>query len=265
MTTSTTRSKYHVKNIGSKLLVLAFWLVLWQLAAFFIGKEILLPTPIKVAETLGGLILTLDFWLMIGASILRIMAGMLIGVLLGVLFAILTSHSKFLDRLFSLPLNIIKATPVASFIILALVWLSTDGVPMFCVTLMVIPIIWSNVAEGIRHRNPQYQELARAYHLSRLKKLQVIDIPQVLPYFIAALKTSIGFSWKSGIAAEVIALPAISVGNMLYRAKIYLETPDLLAWTVVIIILSILIENLLVSLLNKSFGRFGTGEKEVVS
>ena len=116
---------------------------------------------------------------------------------------------------------------------------------------MVLPIVWSNLSRGIREIDPQLREMAYVYRFPLWKKLYAVYFPQVLPYFMAALQTSIGFSWKSGIAAEVIALPKHSVGNMLYQAKIYLETPELFAWTAVVILLSVLLEKFLIMLLKK--------------
>lgn len=256
MTVSTTRSKERLKEIGRKLLVLVFWLALWQLVAFLVNQEILLATPVQVAVTLWGLWGNADFWLTVAGSLLRILAGLGIGLAGGTLLAVLTANCRLADRVFSLPLEIVKATPVASFIILALVWLSTDSVPVFCVALMVLPIVWSNLSQGIKQIDPRLKEMAFAYRLPFFKRLWAIHLPQVMPYFMAALQTSIGFSWKSGIAAEVIALPEHSVGNMLHQAKIYLETPELFAWTAVVILLSILLEKLLVALLKKAGRKF---------
>lgn len=256
MTVSTTRNRRRLKQIGGKLLVLAFWLVLWQLAAFLVNQEILLVTPIQVAKTLLELFKNADFWQTVAGSLLRILSGLGVGLAAGILLAVLTANSRLVNYIFSLPLGIVKATPVASFIILALVWLNTDSVPIFCVALMVLPIVWSNLSRGIREIDPQLREMAYVYRFPLWKKLYAVYFPQVLPYFMAALQTSIGFSWKSGIAAEVIALPKHSVGNMLYQAKIYLETPELFAWTAIVILLSVLLEKFLIMLLKKAGKRF---------
>lgn len=256
MTDFTTKSERFLKQAGSKLLVLAFWLALWQLAAFLVQEEIFLPTPAKVVVTLWGLVTEISFWGTVFGSLLRIMAGLLFGILFGVLLAVFTANSRLAEKVFSLPLGIMKATPVASFIILALVWLNTDHVPVFCVAIMVLPIIWSNLSQGIKRIDPQLKEMAFSYNLPFRKRVQAIYFPQVMPFFMAALQTAVGFSWKSGIAAEILALPKQSIGNMLHQAKIYLETPELFAWTLVIVLLSILIEQLIVLLVRKAGKRF---------
>ena len=147
--------------------------------------------------------------------------------------------------------GVIRATPVSSFIILVLLWIQRGRVPAFISFLMVLPIVWTGVQQGLHATDPQLLEMARAYRFSRWKKLRYLYAPSVRPYFAAACMTGLGFAWKSGIAAEVIALPALSVGKNLYDAKIYLERADLFAWTLAVILLSLGLE----ALLKRAIGR----------
>ena len=105
--------------------------------------------------------------------------------------------------------------------------------------------------------------MAFVFRLTRSQTLRFIDIPSVSPFFVAAATTGLGLAWKAGIAAEVLSTPRNSLGGLLYEAKIYLETPDLLAHTAVIILLSLLLEKLLVSVLalaGKYFHSHGRSE-----
>ena len=99
-------------------------------------------------------------------------------------------------------------------------------------------VVWGNVEKGIRATDPQLLEMARTYRFSPPKTLRRVWIPSVMPYFMAACTTGLGFAWKSGIAAEVICRPAQSIGKYLQDAKLTLETPDVFAWTLVIVLLS---------------------------
>ena len=89
-------------------------------------------------------------------------------------------------------------------------------------------------------------EMGRLFGISRWQIVKKIYVPSVLPQFLAACTTSLGFAWKSGVAAEIIALPKQSIGYRLYESKLRIETVDLFAWTLLIIVLSILLEWLLV-------------------
>ena len=86
------------------------------------------------------------------------------------------------------------------------------------------------------------------------KKLQFIYLSQVMPYAVTACKLGLGLCWKAGIAAEVIGIPTGSIGEKLYKAKVYLETPDLFAWTIVIIAVSVGFEKIFMFALRRSVG-----------
>lgn len=222
--------------------IAALWLLIWTIAALAVGQSILLPTPLETLRALGRLLGRDTFWASVGASMLRIVAGYLAGMAAGVLLAILTSRFPWWHAFFSPILSIIKATPVASFIMLALVWIRTNGVPVFATSLIVLPVAWANVREGIASTDPDLLEMAAAFRMRPSAKLRRLYWPTVLPYFRAAATTCMGMAWKAGVAAEVIAIPRLSLGSRLYDAKIYLDTPALFATTVVIIVLSILLE-----------------------
>lgn len=232
-----------------------FWLLVWQGLSLLIQKPLLLPSPLEAAKRLGALCVTAPFWQSIGLTLLRVSAGFCCGVVCGVLLGGATAKSKLLERLFQPLLAVVKATPVASFIILALVWLQKDLVPVFITFLIVLPVIWANVLEGIRQTDRSLLEMAQVFRLPRRKVLSRVYAPSVLPYFAAGAATAMGLSWKAGVAAEVIAMSNSSVGYHLYRAKINLETPDLFAWTAVVVLLSVLLERVLRGAICRMEGR----------
>ncbi|MCM1363762.1 MAG: ABC transporter permease subunit [Faecalibacterium sp.] len=220
-----------------------------------VGQELLVVSPLTVLENIFALIRTASFWQNILLSFVRIFSGYLLGVVVGCLLAYLTTSLKFLDELFRPILMLIKSTPVASFIILALVWIKKDYIPIFIVFLIVLPVMWSNVREGILSTDKEYLEMARIFHFSKFKQLKAIYFHSILPFFTAGATTTLGLAWKSGVAAEVLAMPVKSIGYNLYRSKITLETADLFAWTAVVIILSTVLEKIISHLIRKHSGR----------
>ncbi|MDD6174941.1 MAG: ABC transporter permease subunit [Firmicutes bacterium] len=248
MTTSTIRSKQGSKiKKGLRTAAAAlFWLAVWQCAAFFVGKEVLIPSPAQVLLRLWQLAGQAEFWITAFSSLWRVLLGFAAALAAGVLLAVLTAASRVCRSLLQPLVFVIRATPVASFIILALVWLQSARVPVFISFLTVVPIVWANVESGILQTDGRLLEMARLYRFSRRKTLRNIYLPSVQPYFLSAFTTGLGFAWKSGIAAEVIANTRRSIGGQIYSAKVYLETTDLFAWTLVVIALSMLLEKLLV-------------------
>lgn len=233
-----------MKKLLRGLLVMAFWLLCWQGVAMLVGKTVLLPPPLSVLKALLTLAGTWEFWFSAANSVLRVLEGLLLGVLAGVLTAAGTARFPALQSLLSPVMSAIKATPIASFIILALVWFRVSFIPVFTAFLIVYPLVWANVEQGIRSTDPALLEMAHAFRMPRKNLLTKIYVPSIKPYFLAAFNSGMGMAWKAGIAAEVICSARTSIGGALHDAKIYLETENLFAWTYAVILLSILLEKL---------------------
>lgn len=248
-----------LRQCGKNLIVLAFWLAVWELLALRVGSALLLPEPRAVAERTVQLVLTPQFWHITGVSLLRILCGVAAGVVLGTMTAALTARFKALRALLSPALTMVKSTPVASFIILALIWMGRDTVPCFIAFLMVLPMVWTNVSTGIAQVDTQLLETARVFRFTRRKACRLVYIPSCAPYFISACRAALGLGWKAGIAAEILTVPQSSIGKMLYESKLYLETTDLFAWTLVVILCSLVIEKVLMAAVGRLGGRHANG------
>ena len=222
-----------------------FWLAVWQAAAMAIGQEVFLVSPIQAAGTLMELLPQADFWQRVGFSAGHILLGFALGVVVSVLLAAAAERWAWVDTLLAPVIQLVKATPVASFIILALVWLSAGNVPILTGLLIVMPVVYANVTEGVDSTDPQLLEMAHMFGWSETKIWRRVLLPSALPAFLTACEACVGMCFKATIASEVIGVPRNAMGTQLYNAKVYLETDALLAWTVVIIALSMLTEKLL--------------------
>ncbi len=217
-----------------------FWLLLWQAAAKQIGKELFLPAPAQVFGVLmTELLPAKSFWLCVFSSFFRIGAGFLAGLAAGVLLAVASHCFEPVKILLWLPIKVIKSVPVASFVILTLLWMDSSMLAVFIPFLMVLPILYLHTLTALSQTDPKLLEMAKLFHIPFLNQLSAIYLPQVFPSVLSACSLAAGMAWKSGIAAEIIGLSRNSVGNKLYQAKIYLLTPELFAWTIVIVLLSI--------------------------
>ena len=203
MTHSTTWAKKILKGF----IVALFWVAVWEAAALAVNKEVLVADPVTVAKRLIELGATSDFWIATGYSVVRILFGFFTAVIAGAVVACVTARLELINSLFAPLAAVIKATPVASFIILALVWLDNGNIPSFTSFLMVFPIVWGNVHQGIAQVDRGFKEVARVYEMPLGKRLSKLYIPSVLPYFSSAIITGLGLAWKAGIAAEVLCTP----------------------------------------------------------
>ena len=248
-----------ISTISRKLLkgilIFLFWIAVWQALAMAVNIEFLLPSPLATAKALVLNATTTKFWLSVLYSLLRVVLGFLSAVVVGSLLGFITAKSSFLRSLFAPILHIARAAPVASFIILALVWIETDILPAFISFLMGLPIIWQTVQTALDNPNKELCEAAEVFKITKLQKFLYVTIPSAFPAFLSSAVTCLGFCWKSVVAAEVICLPALAIGKGLYTAKQHLETPDVFAYTAVTVILSMLIELLLKWVVKKSSER----------
>ena len=235
---------------------------MWKLLSLWVGNGLLLPGPVAVLFRLGQLALTGLFWKATAFSLLRVLAGALLAVLLGTLLAVLCCRWKVADTLFAPFVTVIKSTPVASFIVLLLLFLGRDLLPVVIVVLMALPVIWGNLCAGIRSTDPLLLRTAKIFGFSRGRTLRRVYLPSVMPHFLSACRTSLGLSWKAGIAAEVLTVPALSMGKLLMEAKQYWEVTDLFAWTMMVILCSLLIEKVLMGAIGRLGKQYPTGGEQ---
>ena len=239
-------------RVVAALLSFLFWIGVWWCVAAVFDKPLLLPTPPAVLRTLCSLAATARFWGTIALSLLRILSGIALALLCGCLLAWLTAKSRACHHLFSPLLAFFKATPVASVIFLVLLWVGRARVPTLIAFVMALPIVWSNVREGLLQTDRQLLEMAQVFGITARKKLTLIHIPSLFPYFLSACRSAISLAWKAGIAAEVLALPKSSIGRAIYDGKMYLLTNELFAWTLTVVLISALIEWGTLTLLKKA-------------
>ena len=204
--------------------IIIFWLIVWQIAAMAVNQAILLPKPVMVGKTLLRFLGESEFWLAITHSLLKIMLGFFLAMILGSGLAFLGAKFSFVHQLIYPILSIIKATPVASFIILALIWIKSANLSTFIAFLMVLPMFYANIYQGLKNVDVKLLEVAKVFGLNKRRTFREVYLPSLKPYLISTCTIGLGFAWKSGVAAEVIGLPAKTIGNQLYYAKVYLQT-----------------------------------------
>lgn len=234
---------------------MAFALSVWQISAMLLDKSLLLVTPITVVQRLFSLCTEVDFLSAILFSFVRIVSGYLLALVTGSLLAVIAGRFHLLEVMLWPFIAAIKSVPVASFIILCLIWLSSKNLSVFISFLMVLPIVYTNMLQGIKSTDNKLLEMVGLFRVGWLKKMKYIHLPQLKPYLISACSISIGLSWKAGIAAEVIGIPDGSIGEKLYEAKVYLNSGDLFAWTAVIVTISITFEKLFLLFIKRMFAR----------
>jgi NitT/TauT family transport system permease protein len=252
------------KNTLIKLGVFTFWILVWEGVYLYVGRTILVVSPLATLVRIKELIITVDFWVAAGGTTFRVVQGVFFAFIFGSALAVITKRFLFAKILFEPVLGILRAIPSASIIILALVWLPTVRIPAFIVFLTISPLIWSSVYEGLGSVDNNLLEMSKIFKWSIWKKSRYIYIPHLAPFMASSLSIAFGQGFKTAISAEVISRPPNSMGRMIYDSRIYLRTLDLFAWTIAVLIISVLIVKATAKLLdfvsNKLAGTTGKEE-----
>jgi len=242
-------------NFVKRTLSVLFALGVWQIAAMIVDTEFLFPTPIDVIARLFTLWREEGFFLSLSTSFTKIVAGFLLGLTLGIILGVIAARFSLVEYLLWPFMITIKSVPVASFIVLALMWLTSKELSTFISFLMVLPIIYTNILGGIKNSDREMDKMAQVFRLPWHRRILYVWIPRIKPFLLSAASVALGLSWKAGIAAELIGIPSNSLGEMLYYSKIYFNTLDLFAWTLIIVAISVIFEKLFTALLKFVFWR----------
>lgn len=248
-------STIYRKKIKS-FLIFCFWVSLWALVAKLVGHQLLIASPKEVVIALFELLKEAEFYSSVLKTCLKIAIGFISSLCCGVLFAYICSRVTFIRELFTPLIRLIRSIPVASIVIVILIWISSKNLSIVTSFMMSFPIIYENVLKGIMNVDTKLIEMAKVFHLTKTNKLKAIYLPQVLPYLESATVLSLGLCWKAGVAAEIIGLPTGTIGEKLYQAKVFFDTPSVFAWTAVIILLSFVFEKVFALLIKKGIQRW---------
>ena len=249
------RIRLFQKSSVQKFIIILFWLSIWQLVAAMMHNNILLVGPFQVGKALLENISRVDFWKIIIYSFGRIGLGFLLALIMGLVLGALSYRFRILEAFLAPLITTLQSIPVASFVVLLLIWFGSEALSFFSSFLVVFPSVYVNTMSGFKSTDKQLLEMADVFHVRGWNRFFYFYRPALMPYLISCLKISLGMSWKSGVAAEVIGIPRFSLGERLYMSKIYLDTAGLFAWTLIVILLSFIFEKTVLYLI-KTFAEW---------
>ena len=247
--------KYKMRKHMRKAVIILLWLIVWQIAAVWTDNQILLVGPVQVLRTFVQNMTQPDFLKTVLYSFARIGLGFFLALCVGIVLGALSYRFPIAEELAAPVMAALKSIPVASFVVLLLVWFGSSKVSFLISFLIVFPNVYVNTIAGLKSADTKLLEMARVFGMSRTNCFFYIYRPALMPYLSSCLKISLGMSWKSGVAAEVIGLPDYSLGEQLYMSKIYLDTAGLFAWTLLIVLVSFLFEKAVLWLV-KAYGEW---------
>ncbi|MEE4197964.1 MAG: ABC transporter permease subunit [Bacteroidales bacterium] len=220
-------------------------IVLWKLLSLFYANELIIPPPESTILATIDLLVSKNFISIVGLTIIRGLAGFLFSFILGLGLGILAGVNSSFHAFLKPILVTLRSTPVISFILLALIWFNVDRVPVFIAFLTMFPFICTNVIDGIRDVDRDLVEMARIYQVSHAKIIKEVYLPAIIPFVFSGSSSAMGFGWRAIIIGEVLSQPQYGIGTAMQTAQTYLLVKEVIAWTIIAIIISYLFEIIL--------------------
>jgi NitT/TauT family transport system permease protein len=233
------------KNKIITLLSVIFLVLLWKVGAEIIDSELILPTPGETIVSVSSLFTEPNFLSIIGATVLRGLAGFALSFILAMVLGVLAGINEGFYAFLKPILITIRSTPVISLILLALIWFDVNQVPVFIALLTMFPFICTNIIEGIRNVNSDLVEMAKIYQLGEKNIISDIYLPGIAPFIFSGASSAMGFGWRAIIIGEVLSQPQYGIGTFMQNAQTYLLVDKVIAWTIIAIVLSYIFENLI--------------------
>ncbi len=240
--------------VGNVILI-GVLLVVWNIVSHGVGP-LILPTPIDVYSSFKENIFTIDGFIATKNTLYRFLSTYFVSVFLGSILGFVTFRFKKIRVIVWPILTILQGTPIISWILLALLWFSSERIPYFILYIFILPIITINIYEGLRATDRKILEMARVYKVDELNIIKKIYIPSTLPYLRAAMKIGLNASLKVLVTAEIIGRLPIGIGSKINESWMYIDVSSLLAWTIYLIVLTIILEKAIINSVNYSFRRY---------
>lgn len=219
--------------------------VAWQLLSWQMAQPQLIPSFPDLVRALLRLVYTPGFLVSIGTTCLRACVGLLLSLAAASITAFLLNRSEGIRLLFMPWLSLLRSVPVISFILLALIFLNPEMIPLLIAFLTMYPLLTENLLKGLMNRRDSWKMLARQFHLNAWNRLFQINYPQLKPYLFSGLASAVGFGWRAIIMGEVLSQCVDGIGKRMKEAQVFIDVPELIAWTLVAIVLSWLTDKLI--------------------
>lgn len=246
-----------IKSNLSKIIGILIWFLVWQVGSAIVDNVYILPSPIQTLETLMNLIQEARFFYSVTATLIRVFLGFFISVIFGVGLGLLSGLNIWVRDIFKPFVVVVKSTPVISVILMIAIWVESAYVPVVISFLMGFPIMWHSAFEGFMQTNGKLLEMSKIYKVKKAYIVRDLYMPSMRPYLMTGIMNALGISWKVTVAAEVISFPKEAIGSRLYESKLYIETSEVFAWTLVVVLLSFIFEYAIKAHLKKRMNRGG--------
>lgn len=227
---------------NSALLSFIFFLLVWEGVALHVNNSLLFPKVEEVVISLKNLLIDKSFIYILWNSLSRFFISILISLFFSIILAVLSFRYEIVRYLITPFIVFLRAIPTIAIIILVLIWSSVERVPIVVGILILFPILYEGIIGGIKGVDKNLIKMSKVFKVSNTRIVKDIFIPSVYFSISSNIPSYMGLTFKVIIAGEVLSQESLSIGGEIFINKIYLESSNIFAWIIVVIVLNYLLE-----------------------
>ena len=243
--------RLHLPTLGALALVLVAWSLLSRRYGAYV-----LPAPLAIVTGLLEIVRSGEIWKHTAASLYRIVVGFGLAVLVSLLMGLGAFLSRTVRGVVHDVLAILNSTSVFVWIVISIIWFGlSNWAPIFTTFMITLPVVASNIVEGVDNVDRRLLEMGGVYRLSGREKFTAIVIPSTLPYLVAGMKVGFGLALKVSVVAEIFGVTS-GIGYIMNYSREILATQMVFVWALVMILIMVATDKLLFDTVNRRLTRW---------
>ena len=234
-----------------KFLSIFFFLIIWEGVALYIDNSLLFPRVSEIFLSLKNLVASGDFILILWNTLSRFFISIVFSLILAIIFSVASYRYEIVGFLFFPFIIFLRAVPTIAIIIVVLIWSSVERVPIVVGILILFPILYESILGGIKNVDKNLLKMSKVFKVPTKRVVRDIYIPSIYYSISSNIPSYIGLTFKVIIAGEVLSQESLSIGGEIFINKIYLESSNIFAWIIVVIVLNYFLEKGLKTINNR--------------
>lgn len=225
-----------------KFLSIFFFFIIWEGVALYIDNSLLFPRVSEIFLSLKNLVASGDFTLILWNTLSRFFISIVFSLILAIIFSVASYRYEVIGFLLFPFIIFLRAVPTIAIIIVVLIWSSVERVPIVVGMLILFPILYESILGGIKNVDKNLLKMSKVFKVPTKRVVRDIYIPSIYYSISSNIPSYIGLTFKVIIAGEVLSQESLSIGGEIFINKIYLESSNIFAWIIVVIVLNYLLE-----------------------
>jgi NitT/TauT family transport system permease protein len=246
----------NLRKIAKQIVFYTILLGLWHaLALLKLWPSYVFPTPASVFEALRNGFSDHTFWIGIGVSMKRMIAGYTLSVVLGVALGLVLAQNSFLEETLGRLVVSVQSMPSICWLPLAILWFGlSEKAILFVVVMGSLLSISINVEAGLRNVPRIYAMAGRNLGASGVQLFLYVLLPASLPHLVSGLKQGWAFAWRSLLAGEMIFV-SLGLGQLLMMGRDLNDISQVFAVMVLIIFIGFAVDGFVFRIIERNLRR----------